>query len=215
MGLLNRFFNMTRKPEGLLGRIMVMAMNGTSHTALADWGFSHLAIQKNWTALDCGCGGGANVERLLKRTAGHVTGLDYSEISVEQSRKRNRAEIKRRRCEIIQGNVADIPFSDRAFDLITAFETIYFWPGLERCFKEVSRVMKDGGVFMIVNECAGHKESNTKWESIVEGMTIYTGEQVEAALRLAGFEQITIDEDVEKDRICVLAKKGLAEDAPV
>lgn len=208
MGLLNKFFNMTGKPEGFLGKIMVMGMNGSSHTALADWGFAHVMVKKDWTALDCGCGGGANVERLLKLTDGHVTGLDYSEISVEQSRKKNISEIHKGRCDIIQGNVAKLPFSDHSFDLITAFETIYFWPGLESCFKEIFRVMKDGGVFMITNECAGHKEANKKWESIVDGMTIYTGKQIESALLLAGFQKIQIDENVEKDLICVLASKG-------
>ena len=41
------------------------------------------------------------------------------------------------------------------FDLATAFETAYFWPGLEKCFGEVCRVLRPGGVFMICIESDG------------------------------------------------------------
>ena len=53
------FFDNTRKPTGFGGKVMVAAMN-LGHRALADWGlsFGPAAFQK---ALDCGCGGGANL----------------------------------------------------------------------------------------------------------------------------------------------------------
>ena len=58
------FFDNTRKPTGFGGKVMVAAMN-LGHRALADWGlsFGPAAFQK---ALDCGCGGGANLKKLLK-----------------------------------------------------------------------------------------------------------------------------------------------------
>lgn len=37
------------------------------------------------------------------------------------------------RCEVVGGDVLAMPFTDGRFDLATAFETIYFWPGLVRC----------------------------------------------------------------------------------
>ena len=39
-----------------------------------------------------------------------------------------------------------------SFDVVTAFETIYFWPDIEHCFNEVKKVLKPGGQFVIVNE---------------------------------------------------------------
>lgn len=38
------------------------------------------------------------------------------------------------------------------YDLATAFETIYFWPRLEKCFSQVANVLKPGACFLIVNE---------------------------------------------------------------
>lgn len=208
MGLLTKFFNMTRKPEGFLGKLMVKMMNGNSHKKLAEWGFKHLSVKKSDAVLDCGCGGGANVGRLLKLTDAKVTGLDYSEVSVEQSKKHNIKAVEAGRCEIVQGNVLELPFDENSFDIVTAFETVYFWPEIEKSFAQVLRVLKPGGTFMITNESARNSESNVKWESIVEGMKIYTKDELEAFLKSAGFDKIETDELKIEDMICVVAHKA-------
>ena len=41
MGLYKNFVSQTRKPEGVLGKMMVNGMNG-GHAKMADWGLSHL-----------------------------------------------------------------------------------------------------------------------------------------------------------------------------
>ena len=43
---------------------------------------------------------------------GHVTGLDYSEVSVAESQELNAAAIKQGKCRVLQGDVSAIPFSD-------------------------------------------------------------------------------------------------------
>ena len=47
------------------------------------------------------------------------------------------------RLEVKQGDVSALNLQDNTYDLATAFETIYFWPGLEKCFSEVARILKD------------------------------------------------------------------------
>ena len=59
------FFENTRKPAGLGGQIMVSMMN-LGHRPLANWGFQFLRVSPDAAVLDCGCGGGANIKRLLK-----------------------------------------------------------------------------------------------------------------------------------------------------
>lgn len=82
MGLLSKVFSNTRNPEGLFGRLMVAGMNGGSHAAMATWGLKKTDIPQTGEILDIGCGGGANIARLLARSkAAKVTGVDYSPVS--------------------------------------------------------------------------------------------------------------------------------------
>ena len=79
------FLGNTRKPEGQGGKVMVSLMN-LCHTPMADWGLRFLHTDADGKVLDCGCGGGANIKRLLKRCPqGVVKGIDYSPVSVAKA----------------------------------------------------------------------------------------------------------------------------------
>ena len=207
MALLRKFFNQTRKPEGFLGRLMLSGMN-SGHAKLADWGLAHLPELSASAAVDLGCGGGRNAGELLKKyPTAHVTAIDYSALCVEKAARYNRAMIAAGRCTVLQGNVADLALPAESFDLATAFETVYFWPGLEKCFAEAAKVLKPGGVFLICNESDGTDPTGTKFETIIDGMKSYTAQEIEAALKAAGFSQVTTDHHPAKPWIAVLAKK--------
>ena len=200
------FFENTRKPVGFGGKIMVAMMNA-GHGAMADWGFAHLAAPKNADVLDCGCGCGANIKKMLaKCPKGIVKGIDYSEVSVEKSRKVNAKAIAASRCEVLQASVAELPFAEDTFDLVTAFETIYFWPGLADCFREIYRVTKPGGTFFICNESNGETAKDDPWVEKIGGMTIYNGNEIVTALEQAGFSHANVDKN-DKGWICVTARK--------
>ena len=82
MGLFRKFVNQTRKPEGVLGKLMVNGMNG-GHAKLADWGMSHLPKLTPDDIVDLGCGGGRNAGELARRYPNaHVIGIDYSQVSI-------------------------------------------------------------------------------------------------------------------------------------
>lgn len=207
MGLFKKFVIQTRKPEGILGKLMVRGMN-SGHAKLADWGMSHLEGIKAADIIELGCGGGRNAAELLKRfPQAKLTAMDYSSVSVEKAKETNKALIAAGRCTVLQGNVAALPSPDESFDLATAFETVYFWPGLEKCFSEVLRVLRPGGTFMICNESDGTDETSLKFEKIIDGMKCYTAEQLTAALKAAGFSRIKADHHPSKPWITVLAKK--------
>ena len=138
---------------------------------------------------------------------GKVIGIDYSEVSVIKSSKINKAEIENKHCEILQGNVMKLPFRKETFDIITAFETIYFWPDINEAFKQVYRVLKVSGTFMICNESNGENSKEEKWTKIIQGMKIYNSEQIKKSLEDAGFTDIKIHKN-KKGWLCVVCKKG-------
>ena len=207
MGIAKSFFGQTRKPEGFLGKMMLGSMN-SGHAKLADWGFSHLPGMTAERAVDLGCGGGRNAGELLKKyPEAHVTAIDYSALSVEKAKEFNQAMVAAGRCEVLQGDVSDLPLAAGTFDLATAFETVYFWPGLEKCFAQVARVLKPGGYFMICNESDGTDPTSLKFEKIIDGMKNYTAEELEAALKAAGFSEVTSDHHPSRPWLTVLARK--------
>lgn len=208
MGLLSKIFSNTRKPEGFFGKMMVNGMNGGGHADLAHWALSSVQIKEDSNVLDIGCGGGANIARLLQRVPkGMVQGVDYSPVSVEKSKKVNAKAIAEGRCQVQEANVAQLPFEENTFDLITAFETIYFWPNIEHCFNEVKRVMKPGGQFVIVNEDDGLSGNNEKWEKLIEGMHTYKPEEIRLHLSNAGFKGINVQKNEAKHWLMATAVK--------
>ncbi len=207
MGLFKKFVSQTRKPEGFLGKIMLSGMN-SGHAQLADWGLSHLPEIEPVKAADLGCGGGRNAGELMKKyPLAHVTAVDYSDLSVAKAKQYNRQMITAGRCKVIQGDVSDLPFPEESFDLAIAFETIYFWPGLEKCFAQVARILKPGGYFMICNESDGTDATSLKYEKIIDGMKNYTADTISEALKSSGFRDIKCEHHPSKPWITVLARK--------
>ena len=103
MGLMKKFFSQTRKPEGVLGKMMLKGMN-SGHAKMADWGMSHLKGLSPEAIAEIGCGGGRNAGELLNRYhSAEVTAIDYSPLSVEKSREFNKAMIEAGRCSVRQG----------------------------------------------------------------------------------------------------------------
>ena len=207
MGLFKKLCNQTRKPEGFLGKLMAGSMN-VGHARLADWGMSSLKDIEASDIVDLGCGGGRNALELMKRYPNSkLTALDYSKVSVDITKKTNRQSVQAGRCSVVQGNVAALPFEADRFDLATAFETVYFWPGLEKCFAEVHRVLKQGGSFLICNESDGTDEVTLRYAKIIDGMAYYSVQQLRDALAAAGFSEIKAEHHPKMPWITVLARK--------
>ena len=199
------FFENTRKPVGLGGKIMVAMMN-LGHSPVARWGLRFLELTPDAKVLDCGCGGGANIKRLLKKCPqGVVKGIDYSSVSVEKSKRVNEAAVTKGRCDVLRASVTELPFESEQFNAVTAFETVYFWPDLPQCFREVWRVLKSGGTFLICNESNGDTDKDEKWTEIIGGMTIYKDTELKEYLEQAGFHDVQIHK--KKSWLCVTARK--------
>lgn len=175
-------------PKGAAGRLMLSAMN-IGHAPMARWGLARLTVPQDGAIADIGCGGGANVKRLLGRSArARVYGVDISEASVEKSRRANRKHLGSR-CEIFLGSAESLPFSDGSLDLVTAFETVYFWKNIAVCFCEIRRVLKPGGAFAVIND-PGCPDRH--WERVIAGMRAYTSAEIAGAMKAAGFSDIKI-----------------------
>ena len=203
--------NQVRKPTRWVGRLFLWVMN-VSHSGVTDWGLKHVPIDKRFTILDVGCGGGRTIQKIAAiATEGMVYGIDYSEGSVAASRGKNAQLIKAGRVEIRQASVSQLPFPDDKFDLVTAVETQYYWPDLVKDMQEILRVLKPGGTLIIIAE--SYKGGRyDKLQGLAMGLLRSTRLSVDEHRELfstAGYTDVQMFEERNKGWICGIGRKRL------
>ena len=172
------------------GRWQLRAMNNR-YSMLGVWGLSHVNFARKRLVLDVGCGGGKNLERILKQSKQiNAVGVDISTASVQVTKKKNSRAVKDGRLQVVQGQAESLPFASNLFDLVTAFETVYFWD-VEKGFAEVYRTLKKGGQFLIVNESQSSKGIEEYEDEV--GFTVYTKDELCKIVKKAGFKNIRSD----------------------
>ncbi|CDM64850.1 class I SAM-dependent methyltransferase [Pyrinomonas methylaliphatogenes] len=97
----------------------------------------------NGLILDAGCGTGGNLQ-WLARYRSSVVGLDLSDDALRFCRESNRNDL-------IQASVADLPFADETFDLVTSFDVLVQLKedDAEKAVREMHRVLRGGGVAFV------------------------------------------------------------------
>jgi SAM-dependent methyltransferase len=212
MSFMSWLINQSGKPSGLAGRINLWRM-GRRHSELTEWGLAHVTVGRGDVILDVGCGGGKTVARLAAMaTEGKSYGIDYSDASVAASRRANRQAIASGRVEILSGSVSRLPFREGMFDLVTTVETHYYWPDLDADAREIQRVLKSGGTFILIAEAyMNHRYDQLlpkleKLQGIVKYSLLSADEHREMLLK-AGFSDVRVFEGEQRGWICVVGKK--------
>ena len=194
-----------RKPEGEAGAAMLSRMN-ESHGPVTEWALSFMDPAGAKQLLDIGCGGGATIGRLAKLAPeAKVTGVDYSPVSVQESRDYNEDLIAEGRVEVLEASVEQLPFDDNTFDRITTVESFYFWPDPQENLKEVRRVLKPGGRFFLIADIYGKAGLD---QAVLENIDLYdlfnpSKEEFLILFRNAGFVAVKIHVKEGTDWICV------------
>ena len=108
--------------------------------------FSLGKIQPGSRVLDIGSGAGFDlyVARRLAGEDGRICGIDITREMVELAR-RNLAESGMTDIEIVHVSSAEIPYSDNFFDTVISNGVINLSPCKEQLFREIFRVLKNGG----------------------------------------------------------------------
>jgi ubiquinone/menaquinone biosynthesis C-methylase UbiE len=179
------------KPTGIIGKII----------GYVDY-FNKKNISDNYRILDIGCGGGKFIKYLSDINDSYkLFGLDHSPEMVELSKKINKQAIDKKQVTIIQGSVTDIPIENNKIDLATAFETVQFWPDIDKSFSEIVRLLKSRGSFLIINR---YPPEGSKWWRMAK---IKNDKEYIAKLEKAGFCEVTVDLDFKKGWIIIKATK--------
>lgn len=198
-----------RCPTGRSGRFVAALMN-RKHEPLTLWGLTKVKIGSDYLILDVGCGGGKTVSRLAQRAPqGKVFGIDHSVDMVEYSKKVNKKLIAQNRVEIVEGSVEKMGFPNDYFDLVTAFETYYFWDSFPDALKEIKRVLKSGGKLLLVNEMVQDGVYEVTHAKLIEEthVRLIPLEEIQKVMHSVGFADVQIITIAESPWNAVLAQK--------
>jgi ubiquinone/menaquinone biosynthesis C-methylase UbiE len=91
----------------------------------------------------CGRGGGAFFVRKYLNPR-KVMGLDLSDKAIALCNQRFAGD----GLEFYAGDAEDLPFPERSFDIVLNIESAFCYPHRDRFYKEVYRVLRDGGHFV-------------------------------------------------------------------
>jgi SAM-dependent methyltransferase len=110
--------------------------------------------------------------------------------------------------------VSELPFADGMFDLVTGVETHFWWPNLPGDMREVFRVVKPGGMCILIAEV--YKGANTLVSRLAEkyasrtGMMLLSVEEHRELFTNAGFSEVKVIEERAKGWICGIGRKPIA-----
>ena len=100
--------------------------------------------------LDIATGTGDLAIMMAKSTDAKITGLDLSAGMLEVGRKKVAEEKLTNRIEMVQGDSENLPFPDNTFDCITVSFGVRNFENLSQGLKEINRVLKPNGTFVIL-----------------------------------------------------------------
>lgn len=196
------------RPTGKDGRNVLEDMN-VHHRPLAEWALSVLPDIDPKTILDIGCGGGMLISILGQMyPKSKINGVDISDESITLAKEVNADIISKGKCEITLASVSDLPFNDGTFDLVTAFETYFFWPDLENDIEEASRTVRSGGHMLIVSETYPHPDFDERNAKLIVdyGLNILDNRDMAELLERNGFV-VEIAEIEKSNWVAFLGKK--------
>jgi O-methyltransferase len=139
------------KDNNLNGKDLLMPYSATLYKKLLD--------KINTTGLNildigCGRGGGANVFAKYYNFA-EIHGCDINDLNLNYCKSYSKD------IEFKNSNSQDLDYKDNYFDIITNVESFHCYENKVKFLKEVSRVLKPNGLFLITDVI----DSNVKYES--------------------------------------------------
>jgi MPBQ/MSBQ methyltransferase len=137
--------------------------------------------------LDVGAGTGFTTEGIAARVrADHVTMLDQSPHQLERSRRRPSLAP----CDRFLGDAEALPFAPATFDRYVSAGSIEYWPDPPRAFAEAFRVLRPGGVAVVVGPLPPEQRA-ARW--LADAWMLFPREdEYRAWMAGAGFEDVDV-----------------------
>jgi ubiquinone/menaquinone biosynthesis C-methylase UbiE len=99
--------------------------------------------------VDAGCGPGFLAAKITQKYPElNVIGLDINETAIKMAQKAWKSN-QNDNLELLNGDVQRMPFANDSLDLVVSSLSLHHWPDAQKAFREIRRVLKPGGRFLI------------------------------------------------------------------
>ncbi len=138
-----------------------------------DYATNRLAVQElditnGAHVVDIGCGTGEGLRHAaLQVTEGIFVGIDPVDRMIEIAQEWTAGHPTSDRIEYRAGNAESIPVDTNFADYVFAFDSIDHWQDIDAGLDEVLRILKPGGIFVIVKD-HGVPEANAALRRLAE-----------------------------------------------
>lgn len=175
-----------RKPSGFFGKL-VSKMMDIRNRGFYERIISELDIKSGDKIYEIGYGPGLGINLIANsRTNCSIYGIDFSELMYRKATKRNKKFINNGVVNLRYGDLLTADTGNEKYDRIYCVNVIYFWTDLNIVFEKIYSMLNDGGVYCIFMT---HKKDFEK-PAFTEDFCKYSIEEVESALKKAGFKSI-------------------------
>lgn len=186
-------------PTGEKGIEMSKMMHETNIT-MTRASINGLRLENMDAILELGHGNGGHIKELLSlKSKLSYIGLEISETMQEEARRINKYLSNSNDLQFSLYDGLSVPFADQSFTKIMTTNTLYFWQNPLLLMKELFRVLKPKGLFVIAFGQASFLE---KLPFVRDKFTLYTTEEVLKLASEAGFKNLQCEnkEDVVKSK---------------
>jgi len=161
---------------------------------------SMIDILENKTILEIGCGNGVQTKYILnKYKPKSITGIDLNEENIKiANREKERRGIKNAHFYVDDAQQLS-KFEDDSIDVIINIESAFHYPDKPLFLKQLFRVLKPGGHFLIADILTSHNKNKWFKKSWKKKMVFhhwdqkkYETELAKAKLKITRFEDITL-----------------------
>lgn len=136
-------------PEGKEGVAVSKVMNETN-IKMSIASLSCLDLRDKDYLLEIGHGNCGHLDKVFEYNKEvSYFGLEISETMKNEAEKLNQKRVSAKNASFYLYGGSIIPFSDSSFDKVVTVNTIYFWKKPKKFLKEISRVLKKDGVFVV------------------------------------------------------------------
>lgn len=148
-----------------------------------EWTVRLLALEPDHRVLEIGCDPGLALQACVAEVpAGHILGIDHSEVMVYQARRRLAVEINAGRVEIRLGKLSDMAAERAVSDRIMSSNVVQFLPDLREDFKRIHGCLSNLGMAATTYQPRSKNPSREDAPDMAA--------RTEAAMKAAGFAQI-------------------------